>query len=240
MFDFFDVKILASGSSGNCYRVSDGHTSVLLDAGIPISRIRDALGHRLQDIAGCLITHEHGDHIKAAKDLAAAAISVYGTRGTFKAKKLYGWRYKAVTPLVPFFIGTMRVMAIPTEHDAAEPVAYMIDSFVSDPDHGQRLIYITDTYYFRYMIGDVHVAMIECNYDDDVLQDNIRNGSVHTARAKRTYSSHMSLDTVIKTVKSFGKSLQVVYLLHLSDANADAKKMVAAVEQATGVRVYVA
>ena len=35
-----DIKILASSSAGNAYRISDGRTSLLLDAGIPIKAIQ--------------------------------------------------------------------------------------------------------------------------------------------------------------------------------------------------------
>ena len=33
------IDVLASGSKGNCYRVSDGKTSLLLEAGIAFSAI---------------------------------------------------------------------------------------------------------------------------------------------------------------------------------------------------------
>ena len=65
-----EVKVLASGSSGNAYRISDGETALLLDAGIPLKAIQAGLGFRVRDIMGCFVTHAHKDHSKAAKDLA--------------------------------------------------------------------------------------------------------------------------------------------------------------------------
>ena len=59
-----EIKVLASGSSGNAYRISDGETALLLDAGIPIRVIKEALNFQVRNLDGCLITHEHGDHIK--------------------------------------------------------------------------------------------------------------------------------------------------------------------------------
>ena len=38
-----DIKAIASGSSGNCYRVSDGSTALLLDAGISIYKDRKSV-----------------------------------------------------------------------------------------------------------------------------------------------------------------------------------------------------
>ena len=71
------IRPIASGSSGNCYYVSDGITELLLDCGIPIKRICEALwdmGTRLSNIEGCFVTHSHGDHVKAAQKLANAGV----------------------------------------------------------------------------------------------------------------------------------------------------------------------
>lgn len=73
-----DIKAIASGSSGNCYRVSDGSTALLLDAGISIYKIQQGLDFRLSEIAGALISHEHMDHAKAVPDLAKRGVLVFG------------------------------------------------------------------------------------------------------------------------------------------------------------------
>mgnify|MGYP002524215013 CR=1 FL=1 len=67
-----DIKIFASGSSGNCYQINDGKTSLLLECGIPKQRILSAIGYDIGKISGVLISHEHGDHAKAAKDMMAS------------------------------------------------------------------------------------------------------------------------------------------------------------------------
>jgi len=54
-----EIKVLASGSSGNAYFVSDGKTPLLLEAGIPFKEIQRGLNFRLQELVGCLISHEH-------------------------------------------------------------------------------------------------------------------------------------------------------------------------------------
>ena len=80
--------MLASGSTGNCYRISDGRTSLLLDAGIPIRKIRIGCQFSLSSIAGCLITHSHGDHSKAIKDLLHVGMPVYISRLEAEALRL--------------------------------------------------------------------------------------------------------------------------------------------------------
>lgn len=54
-----EIKQIASGSTGNCYRISDGKTNLLIEAGITIRKIKEALMFRLSEIEGCLISHEH-------------------------------------------------------------------------------------------------------------------------------------------------------------------------------------
>lgn len=50
---------LASSSHGNAYVVSDGHTSILLECGIPFRKLQKALGFRMGDIMACFVSHEH-------------------------------------------------------------------------------------------------------------------------------------------------------------------------------------
>jgi phosphoribosyl 1,2-cyclic phosphodiesterase len=50
----------ASGSGGNCYRVSDNHTTLLIEAGVPIRKIQEATGFKISLLDGCLISHAHG------------------------------------------------------------------------------------------------------------------------------------------------------------------------------------
>ena len=51
---------IASSSRGNCYIVeAEGNKPLLIEAGIPIKKIREALNFGLSNLAGCLISHEH-------------------------------------------------------------------------------------------------------------------------------------------------------------------------------------
>jgi len=61
------IQTIASGSKGNAYVVTDGHSQLLLECGIAFKKIRKALNFNTSSLAGCLITHEHGDHTKGLK-----------------------------------------------------------------------------------------------------------------------------------------------------------------------------
>ena len=49
----------ASGSTGNCYKISDGGTPLLLECGIKYKDIQKGCGFKLGEIEACLISHEH-------------------------------------------------------------------------------------------------------------------------------------------------------------------------------------
>lgn len=63
-----EIKVIASSSSGNCYFVSDGITNLLIEAGVNLNRIRKYVNP--SSLSGCLISHEHLDHSKYAKEIA--------------------------------------------------------------------------------------------------------------------------------------------------------------------------
>ena len=72
------LTCLASGSSGNCYVLKDSKGKMLLlDAGIPITKIKKGCDWKVSDIVGCVITHKHRDHSEAVSDLEEMGIPVY-------------------------------------------------------------------------------------------------------------------------------------------------------------------
>jgi len=86
------IKTLASGSTGNAYYVSAGQTSLLLECGIPITKIKQGLDYRLSETAACLVTHEHLDHAKCWRDISKAGINLIMSKGTAEALGADGHR----------------------------------------------------------------------------------------------------------------------------------------------------
>lgn len=229
------INPIASGSSGNAYYISDGHSSLLLDAGIPLAQIQAGCGYKVSQLSGCLVTHGHGDHVKAAQALARLGVNIYTSNGTAEMVKLKGHRIRTVQALKSFSAGTFEVLPFDVEHDVPEPLGFLIRSTVTQ----EKLLYFTDTYFIRYtFVGLTHI-MMEANYDPDTMEQNVKEGLVDVSRAKRTIGSHMSIDTVIKTLESFDLSrLQQIYLLHLSNDNSQAADFKRRVQALTGKEVY--
>lgn len=53
------LKVLASGSKGNCYILESPTGSLLIEAGIPWKQIQKGLNFDLRQVVAALISHEH-------------------------------------------------------------------------------------------------------------------------------------------------------------------------------------
>lgn len=186
-----EILPLASGSRGNCYRVTDGSTPLLLECGIRFKEIQQKLNFRLSEICGCLISHEHNDHSKATQDIKKAGIDCYMSRGTAEALGVSGHRVKIIKPREQFQVGTWTIMPFETQHDAAEPLGFLL----ADRE-GDKVLYATDTYYVRYRFQGLTHIMVECNYSLDILKRNMDAGLVPVELKNRLLRSHFSLEHV--------------------------------------------
>jgi len=231
-----EIKSIASGSAGNCYHVTDGKTPLLLEAGITIKRIREGIGFKLSSIAGCLISHEHGDHSKGIKDVLKAGIDMYMSPGTKEALNLSHHKVKDIKHGQAIQIGSWKVAAFEVQHDAAEPIGFLLTN-----EAGDKLLFATDTYYVKYTFSGLTHLMLECNYSEAILNENIASERVHPAMARRLGKSHFSLENVKEFLKANDLSkVQEIHLLHLSDTNSDEALFKREIQELTGKLVYIA
>jgi len=228
--------VLASSSKGNCYRVTDGSAPLLLECGIPFKEIQKKLNFQLSGVSGLLVTHEHKDHSKAVADMMKAGIDCYMSQGSAKAIGVSGHRVKAVNAKESFNIGSWTILPFDTQHDAAEPLGFLLVN-----QAGEKLLFATDTYYTQYkFVGLTHIA-IECNYAIDILNANVESGLVLPAMKERTLQSHFSLANVKEFLKANDLSkVSEIHLLHLSGDNSDADRFKREIQELTGKIVYIA
>lgn len=232
-----DIKCLASSSKGNCYHISDGVTSLLLECGINVRDIQKQIGFSLSEVSGCLVTHEHKDHSKSVEKLMKLGVEVYMSQGTAGALDLKHHRLNILDTLITYAIGTFTVMPFDTQHDAKEPVGYLIYSNYTK----EKLLFATDTYYIKYRFKNLNYIMLECNYALDILEENVARGAIPLALKNRLLESHFSLSNVKKFLLANDlSSVKEIYLLHLSDSNSDAKRFKKEIQATTGKAVYVA
>lgn len=230
------IDVFASGSTGNCYRISDGQTSLLLDAGIPFKKIQIGCGFQMSQISGCFVTHCHMDHAKAVEDLANHGVDVYMSKGTIDICDFGGRRIKVANPLEQIEVGTFKILPFDVEHDAPDPLGFLFTSTLT----GEKLLYFTDTYYVRYKFYELTHIMGEANYSKIVLEKNVQESKLPVELAKRLFKSHMSIENFLELLKANDLSkVRQIYLLHLSDKNSDEENFKRQVQQLTGAEVYV-
>ena len=231
-----NIKIIASSSKGNCYLIDDNKTFLLLEAGIPIKQIMAGCDFKLNMVQGCLITHEHKDHSKAANDMIKRGIDIYTSLGTISACGLTGHRIHAVKAQEVFLIGSFTVMAFDVQHDAKEPLGFLIYSEYT----GEKLLFFSDSFYIKYRFPGLTHIMCECNYSLELMMDSVHRGYIPATLAPRIMKSHMSLEHLIQMLQANDLSnVKQIYLLHMSENNSDPQRFKEEVQKATGVEVYV-
>jgi phosphoribosyl 1,2-cyclic phosphodiesterase len=231
-----NIEILASGSKGNCYKISDGSLALLLEAGITYKEILKGLNFNMTDIEGCLLTHSHKDHSKAIEDIIKAGIDVYMSEGTKEEIGLTGHRIKVIKAKEQFKIDRWTILPFDVEHDTIEPLGFLVAN-----QTGEKLLYATDTYYIRYKFNGLTHIMVECNYSLDILNKNIEQGIIPQELKNRLLRSHFSLENVKEFLKANDLSkVKQIWLLHLSDNNSDAERFKREIQELTGKEVYIA
>lgn len=231
-----ELTILGSGSTGNGYVLQNDKEALVLECGVPRAECLSALGWSTKRVAGCLITHEHGDHARFIEDYLPL-MPCYCSSGTAAAIEYrHAHRPKVIEPLRTIQVGGFAVRPIPAEHDAAEPFAYIIDH----QDFG-RLLFATDTYYLRYRIPNMTNILIECNYSLPILNRNIESGLVPEQMKARTLNSHMSLEHLKEMLRANDlKHVVNIILIHLSPRNSHAEAFVEEIVRLTGKTTYAA
>lgn len=189
----------------------------------------------MSEVAGCLVTHEHGDHCKSIKDVLKAGIDCYMSAGTAEVIGVEHHRIKHVSAKKQFTLGTWTIMPFDVQHDVSEPLGFLLAN-----QAGEKLLFATDTYYIKYRFEGLTHVMVECNYSMKILIENIATGRVPAVMKRRLMQSHFSLENVKDFLLANDlKKVQEIWLLHLSDTNSDESLFKKEVQELTGKMVYV-
>ena len=231
------LKVLSTGSRGNCYLLQDEGRTLILDAGLPVFRIMQGIDNP-RSVVGCLVTHEHMDHAKGMIDLCRRGIKVFASRGTWQA--INGgplWTTIRVEHGNRFSLGGFTIKPFRTEHDAAEPLGFLIRNDLT----GEMILYATDTYYLRNTFPGVHYWIVECNYCDDLLNSMMLDGDLSLELRNRLKKSHLSLDRLEQVLSLNDLSVtRKIILCHLSDLRSDERRMVDEIHSMTGIETVAA
>lgn len=218
-----EIKVLASGSRGNCTALRSGSTTILLDAGIMYSTIREALDFK--NPAAALITHEHGDHARLStiRELLNRGVDLFMTAGTAEALNLTKHhRLHLISHGRTYLINNKFEFFSPNiVHDAAEPVGFEIIDHNDDRVHSDDyLSYVTDTGELPSRYDEqLSKLIIEANHSEGALQAS----NISANLKRRIWENHLSIEQVERFFReSYLPALREVHLIHVSKRHGDA------------------
>ena len=192
----FPLRIIASGSSGNCVRVG----SILIDFGIPKKAFL-AAGEDPTTITDLFISHRHSDHFNPASiawafqqgwrvHLPQDALDLFlSERGSKFNRAMFETQIDVTrsrigqpqsnTPLDNYIIGDIQVELVPQKHDDVTSYAFVVTH--SEGDETYRMLYSTDLDTLEptdvgeglYHLGMFDTIVLEGNYDETWLREYI-------------------------------------------------------------------
>lgn len=227
------LKVLGSGSNGNCYLLQGNKETLILECGLPYKTILKGLNFNLSNVVGCLVSHSHKDHCKAISDLIKSGIYVYTSIGTISQLGIkLDYRLFPIESEKQIHFDGFTILPFETEHDCEGSLGFLIQH-----DDFGKLLFITDSYYCQYKFKGLDHILIECNYSMDILQEKELPNSLKS----RIIKSHFELNNVKEFLKSNDLSqVKDITLIHLSDGNSNAALFKEEIEKLTGKPVYVA
>ncbi len=130
------VTVLASGSAGNAVLVHNREEGLLIDSGLSLKELRSrmqASGLPESMVKGILITHEHTDHIRGLRVCANHfEVPVYASRLCAEKLRYLDKKLGSVVLFTPggeFQLGEFKITPFSLDHDAVDPVGYVITRF---------------------------------------------------------------------------------------------------------------
>lgn len=242
-----------SSSSANFYVVTAANGKrLLIECGCTWKKLLKALDYKLENVVGCLLTHEHQDHAKAVEDVLEAGIDVFASAGTFKALGVEHRKATCIANLDNFYIQSeFRILPFDVHHDAAEPLGFI----VHDRSSNEALLFVTDTSHIEPRFArEFNIIAICCSYDGELLAKLEAGDKINTELAKRLLESHMSKETTKHYLGGYYEDTETnekmkicnlgkcteIHLLHMSGSNIDKEKIRAEIEDEFFIKTLIA
>lgn len=219
---------LGSSSSGNAYILECDNEQLIIELGVSWKEIMKGLNYDITKVRACLTSHIHKDHSKSIPNAIKYGLQVVSC---VEVRTIHP-QVKVLKKGVKMRLGGFKVQAIPLQHNC-ECYGYLIEH-----NSISKLIFATDCNSVPYRFKNVNHFVIECNYDADILIDNMCN-NVYSQSASE---NHLELNDTIEFLKqNYSSALQSVTLIHLSNGNINAETAKQRVKDELGFdNVYVA
>lgn len=201
--------VISSGSKGNATLISEQETLILIDMGIPLKRLNEALGNinkSVMDIDAVLVTHAHTDHISGLKFFSPKKI--YAPINTLPGSLFNTLEFDKV-----YNFKDLTIEAVKVSHDANNPASYIIRG------EKEKLVLITDTGIVPLVNIDKYknptYLLIESNHD--VQLELQSNRSAKTKQRVLSEKGHLcNEESAFASSMIIGDKTKEITLLHLS------------------------
>ncbi|SHE85800.1 Phosphoribosyl 1,2-cyclic phosphodiesterase [Seinonella peptonophila] len=218
-------SVLASSSTGNSIYIETDRARFLIDAGLSAKQLELRLKQisvEPETLSAIFVTHEHIDHVKGIGVLARRyQLPIYLNEQTWKhLPKSVGEIPEELIQLFPCYgeidLSTVHIESFAISHDAAEPMAYLVQADDS------RLAIVTDLGYVSQKIIDrvqgAHTLIWESNHDVEMLRMGRYPWNVKRRILSDTghLSNQDSGEALAQIISGQGEQ---IYLAHLSQEN---------------------
>ncbi|OQX61879.1 MAG: MBL fold metallo-hydrolase [Desulfococcus sp. 4484_241] len=229
----FAVSVLASGSRGNSVFMSDGNTSVLVDAGLSgreIEKRLACLGVTPSSLDAIIISHEHTDHVRGAGVLARRyKLPVWISQATHEAAASclgelgQSFHFECGKPFC------LKIHPFPLSHDACDPAGFTFFA------NGVKIGLATDlgvpTAVVKTRLRECRILILEANHDPEMLLEGSYPWPVkQRIKGRNGHLSNEDSRTLIAELDHDG--LAHVVLAHLSMENNTPEKALSTVGSA--------
>lgn len=213
------VKVIASGSKGNCTLIQTDKIKILIDMGIGYQQLASELEKinlEPQSIDAILITHTHSDHIKGLPSLVKKTnLKVYMLEEMEPelVKKIPENNLHLYTN--PLILEDLTINLIRISHDV-EGVGFVIEH------NNHSLVYLTDTGYInrKYipLMKNRDLYIIESNHDEEMVMEGPYPYILkqRVISDKGHLSNHATAEYLLETV---GNNTKQIILAHISENN---------------------
>ena len=202
--------VIQSGSKGNATLVIDQGRVLLIDMGVTLRTLKEALAKEnlnLFNISAMLLTHEHWDHTAGIRYLPP--LPIYCTKETYDSENAV-----ELTPYEKFQIEHFNITPVSTSHDVKNPLGFIIEN------EEEKLVYLTDsgkiTVKTLQKLKNADYYIIESNHDPDMLMAT--NRPMFLKKRILSTKGHLSNEqSATYMSKCIGEKTKEVVLAHLSE-----------------------
>lgn len=231
------LSILASGSKANCYILHNDSEALIIEAGVVFKEVLKELKFKIYNDIGLIVSHLHLDHSKYLRQYLDAGIDVYSNEETFINHKIgiLAHRANRIKASQSFRIGNFKILPFELFHDVP-----CLGFLINHPETG-NILFITDTKQVPYDFPNLDHIMIECNYQQDIMDKNLETGKTNLFLRNRVMHSHLDFEYVKAFLnKTDLTNVKNIIILHTSGQNSNPELIKKEISALTRKNVYIA